>query len=195
VFSETVSKNDRLYATGAERRRNVADATAAKKRGRPKAFPDELMKLYEAGGLFLDVGSERQRQNIAYRMRAAGLLKDDPERFGWLYDLRAGQRGEKKAWKPTILSELGRIRDDEELKEVASEVCKLRPKTRDAVSMIRRYRTGKTAPVDVLGLTLRITDAIDEYVASHPDTTWRQVKEALKDAYDTVEACELRGSA
>jgi hypothetical protein len=168
----------------------VADTTTAKKRGRPKVFSDDYMRLNEAAGLFLDVKSTRGRQDIAYRLCAVHVLGDDPERFGWLCDLEGMERGEKKAWKPTILSELGRIPNDEELKEVASEICRIKPKTKDAVTMIRRYRTGKTAPTNVLDLTLKITRTIDEYSASHPDTKWQDVYTALEGARNLVEYLE-----
>jgi hypothetical protein len=57
----------------------------------------------------------------------------DSAEFAWLVDRQACQRGEK-AWKRIILSELGRIDDDDALRNVARQICALKPRTRDESS-------------------------------------------------------------
>jgi hypothetical protein len=52
--------------------------------------------------------------------------------------------GAPNAWRPSILSELGRFRNDETLRSFALALCEMRPrpKTKEAVSMLRRVRLG-----------------------------------------------------
>lgn len=51
-----------------------------------------------------------------------------------------------------------------------------------------QLKAANAEPASALELTLRIEDAIDEYIQAHPDTTWQQVKVALTDAFDSVDA-------
>jgi hypothetical protein len=50
--------------------------------------------------------------------------------------------GAPNAWRPSILSELGRFRNDETLRSFALALCEMRPrpKTKEAVSMLRHAR-------------------------------------------------------
>jgi hypothetical protein len=86
-----------------------------------------------------------------------------------------------------ILAELGRIEDDDALKAVATRVCELKPRNKDAVVMIRRWRTGKAPAGGALGLTDALIRCINDYIASHPGTTWQMVRAALENAADAVE--------
>ena len=78
-----------------------------------------------------------------------------------------------------ILTELGLLDDDEQIREAAVEICQQKLKTKDAVVIIRRWRNGKTAPCDTTALANEITQAIQNYKVRHPDTTPEQVCSAL----------------
>jgi hypothetical protein len=54
----------------------------------------------------------------------------------------AHEKGKRNSLRFEILSELGRIPDDEDLRAGASQICKPRPRTKDAITIIRFCRTG-----------------------------------------------------
>ncbi len=166
----------------------MTEAASKKKRGRPPAFAYETLGLLRSH--YPDIKTKRGLQNKAYEMRALSVLKDDPQRYGWLCDIEAMRRGDANSYKPTILTELGRIVDEEKLKTAASEICRIKPKTKDAVTMTRRYRTGKAASGSAVDLRNRITHTINDYLATHPDTSLQQVRAALADAYEAIEELE-----
>jgi hypothetical protein len=85
-------------------------------------------------------------QDYDRRVRALGLLCDDLA-FRWLCDGKAMTAGGAK-WKPAILTELGRIDDEDDLREVARQLCELKPKTKDAIAAVRRWRLGKKSGMD-----------------------------------------------
>ena len=113
-------------------------ASEKRKRGRPPIMGEDIARHIDltAGG---NVQTHRHKLNIYYQIRALSLLGEDSH-FSWLVDLPKAKAGAKNAWKPGILSELGRIWDDEGLKIVALRICELKPKTKDAITMIRRVR-------------------------------------------------------
>jgi hypothetical protein len=119
---------------------------------------------------------------MMYRQHAIEVIWDDPDqgRFEWLIDgmpERIGTGGRLK--KSTILVELGRIDDDNELIAVALKICELKPKTRDAIAMIRRYRTGASPAGDFFDLALAIERTLRDYAATHPSISLKDVKRAL----------------
>lgn len=109
-------------------------------RGRPRVIPHEL----EGPVSFIgpNVQTDRGRQNVFYRMRALDILSD-LERFKWLCDEEKIMANVPRAMKPTILTELGRFQDDDEMREVAGILCEHKPKTKRAVALIRLIRQGK----------------------------------------------------
>lgn len=114
-------------------------APEKRKRGRPRIMPASYSTFLAEW--YPDIRTERGRQDIAYRLRALDVLADD-ERFSWLADSEAMEAGSPNAWKPSILSELGRFGNDETLRSFALALCEIRPrpKTKEAVSMLRRAR-------------------------------------------------------
>ena len=116
-----------------------------------------------------EVRTERARHDFHYRTRAIQTLCYEP-RFAWLADEGKMAVGAKDAWKPSILAELGRIHDADTLRAVALRICELRPSTKDAVAMIRRFRLNREPPANYLDLVYHLAKALDEYVTVHPST-------------------------
>ena len=163
----------------------VSENTGERKRGRPKALSD--LEMATARGIPNGKCTNRHLQNVAYCMRALRELTHDP-RFAWLCNEKAMRRGERHSWCPTILTELGRIEDPETMKVAALRICELKPRTHDAVTMIRRWRLNKAKQVNVLQLTKELANTMDNYRLRHPSITWKQVRGALVNAMDVVEA-------
>jgi hypothetical protein len=150
----------------------------------PPAYEQALQQL------FPDIGSRRHLQNVACRQRALALLSEDPA-YRWLCDPEAMQAkprpSAQKSWRPTILAELGRIPGDEDLKAMAGQICQLKPKTRDAVLLIRGWRKGKESPGNARQLAAALVACINDYLKRHPSTTWSIVRAALDAAGDAVD--------
>jgi hypothetical protein len=91
----------------------VSENAPARKRGRPPVFSARDLQIAEAAA---EPGqTPRNIANVAYRLEALSVLlhAKEPERFNWLSDNERIRRGEGRAWKPTILTELGRLGDTE----------------------------------------------------------------------------------
>jgi len=152
-----------------------------RRRGRPRLLtPRERGSLRN---LFPDNTTERSLQDIDYRLRAIGLLKEQAE-FAWLYDPQRVRAGEKRCWKPLILTELGRIADDEELLTAAREVCRLKPKAHDAARIVRRFRIGREPAASTGKLASAIIKAVNAYNHSHDGLTWEMLDDAFTVALD-----------
>jgi hypothetical protein len=140
-----------------------------------RAGRGQLRLLRGAGGA--PAPRARRPRDVAAQRRALAVLRDDPEgRYSWLCDpvtqiIRVG-----------ILAELGHIEDDAALRALAARICGLKPRTREAVAMIRHWRRNATAPAGETALTREILAAIDAYLARHPGTTRREIVDALHDA-------------
>jgi hypothetical protein len=121
-------------------------------------------------------------EQLHYYSRAQALLGNGKdERFRWLIDTR-GRRVE--TFKTGILAELGRLDDDEQLIGAALAVCELRPTTRRAIEILRRYRTGKRAeplpPAEAGELGDKLVGLINAYESGHSDCTPALIREALR---------------
>lgn len=156
----------------------VADNHPNTKRGRPQRFTKASMDCFR--GLFPETKSQRGIMDMAYRIEAIRVLtKDDKDdRFHWLVDKAACIRGED-AWKPTILTELGRIEDEQVMKEIALRICELKPRNKEAVAIIRRYRSKDQGEGNCPAITNCIIGAVNAYLQRHPATTFLQLKTAL----------------
>ena len=100
----------------------------------------------------------------------------------------------QKAWRPTILAELGRIPDDQDLKAMAGRICQLKPQTKDAVLLIRRWRKGQERPGDAGSLAAALAACINDYLKRYPSTTWPTVRAALAAAGAAVEQAAARAN-
>jgi hypothetical protein len=149
--------------------------TISRNKGRPKVFDDEELAAATrmiAGGVSpTGPKSRRQMQNRLYALRAMdrlGLLEDgelrealaDRPALDWL----VSEEGARWA----ILAELGRIRDSGAFDTAVRWVLEYRPRTKEAVAEIRRFRTGKSNPPDTRELADEIVRAVDDYATRHP---------------------------
>jgi hypothetical protein len=143
------------------------------KRGRPTLISEEVRAVFNMG----NVGelSERSKQNFYHAMPACSLLHGDP-RFAWLTEVKPNGRFARIG----ILSELGRIDNDEDIIAAALVVSEERPKTKDAMVRIRRFRTGKAPAYDPDALAHELIRVLDTYVESHPGIPWEDVEAAVE---------------
>jgi len=148
-------------------------------RGRPPRFSPELMLQCEALGLFLNIHSRRGRINVMYGLRALKAVGNgkDPA-FHWLANLELMGKGKPKAWQATILQELGRIDDPDDLRTVAARICELQPRVKDAVQMIRKWRIGRSAPFTQGQLATALVATLNDFLRAHGEMT---LDEALKE--------------
>ena len=159
-------------------------ASEKRKRGRPPVFDPAYRAAI--GNLFNEVKTHRGKTDCLYRQRAFNLLSKDA-RFAWVADGAKARSGSPDAWKPSILVELGRIPNDEDLKAVALRICELKPKTKDAVSMIRRARLGREKEGNYLKLFAQLEAALNVYLSGHPSTPADWPVKALRDLADCIE--------
>jgi hypothetical protein len=116
-------------------------ASEKRKRGRPRLIPASMLGVVDFA---TSCRTARGKQDVYYRLRAIHVLAGD-ERFSWLADSRAMEDGSPNAWKPSILSELGRFQSDATLRAFALALCEIRPRptSKAAVSMLRRARLAR----------------------------------------------------
>lgn len=129
--------------------------------------------------LYPEVKSARGLQEKERQTRAVLLVMDRPD-FRWLFDPQAGTS------RNTILAELGRIEDDRLLLEMAGEICRRKPTSREAVAAIRRFRGARNEPSS-RKLMIKLIKSVDAYLKRHPTTTWEQVRLAVYQAAQVVE--------
>jgi hypothetical protein len=105
------------------------------KRGRPRVFPEVAMRVMRDGEEWTD----RTCQNGIYRGHAYNVLKARADEFPWLL-ARDGRL------RRTVLTELGRLRDDDLILEAADAVEALAFREQgqltvvDAVAVLRELR-------------------------------------------------------
>jgi hypothetical protein len=137
-----------------------------KKRGRPWVYDHHRIRDH-LRARFPEVQSTRHHDNLVWRQRAIAFLKDDLE-FQWLCDFKAIAAGAgRRFWKPGILVELWRIQDIEDMKRVARIIVAKKPKTKEAVAMIRQWRLGEKSEGDALTLMSALAKCLDSYVSTH----------------------------
>lgn len=108
------------------------------KRGRPSIFDPDKKRILEE--LFPKTRTTRGLQNNFYMGRVLYLIKGD-EKFQWLFDR------EKSIVRQTILAELGRVKEVEDLLIMARRICELKPTSRDGVRLIRNWRLQKKGKI------------------------------------------------
>ena len=162
----------------AKKTRSISEPTSKKARpqGRPRAMSPETEAMLRH--FHPDVRTKRGIQDVYFRSQTMLALKDHPG-FEWLMDWDALMRGDEDAWKPSILTELGRLANPETMRYVAGVLCERQPETPQALAFLRRLRGVAEKPGDAAELAKVIGAAIDRYRRSHPGTTFDQVAEAL----------------
>lgn len=152
-----------------------------KKRGRPRLWHPEYEKFIRRGRQFCDTRTLHNEDYEAHAVKVLGLSPDNPPDFpfSWLGDnsrLEIGKSG-RRAYRKTILAQLGRFKNKTKLIKAATEICRLKPKTQDAIKMIRGWRLGRVP--SPLSLESILRKAIDDYRKQHPDVTDAEIYETL----------------
>jgi hypothetical protein len=137
-----------------------------------------------------EVATDRGLANIAYQQRALSLLYRDP-RFVWLGMDEAAVMAGKMKMRRTILQQLGRIGDEDELRFVAGELCRLKPTTSKAIAMIREYR-GVQHNGKALDLANILVGTVNRYLDSHRGMAWDEVRDALRTAAGQIDQAEAK---
>lgn len=159
------------------------------RRGRPSVFSREeydLVSCYSP-----EVRTRRGRQNRLYMHRAMGALGDgEDDRFHWLHPPREAVMKRGARLRKRILSELGRIDDDDDLREMALVICEQKPTAKKAVAWIRRFRGASKKSAPGLDLTRRLIHCINDYCETHPETTRQQIETVLENVARCLEPDE-----
>jgi hypothetical protein len=141
---------------------------------------DEFRAKVERLNLAQDIKTERGLLNMAYRLRAHAVLYRVPG-CSWLCDAEKLRAGEKAAWQPTILIELGKIRDTEAMIEIALHICDIKPKSKQGALMVKQARLGKP-PGDRVYLANELIDTINNY-SNRYEMSPDDILDALQTAY------------
>ena len=150
----------------------ASENTGKRGRGRPPIMDAAAVAQIEK--FFPHIKTRRGKQDMDYRALAAFALKDDP-RFIWVM----GEKGTNG--KPAILSELGRCFLPDTMRTVALKICELKPKTtKDAVALIRSWRTGKQPERKPFDLGNHIISTINEYKSRHSEMPWSDIENVLR---------------
>ena len=137
--------------------------TVSKKRGRPAKY--SAVMLQQMSNL-ADGQSRRCHQNWLNMGSAVDALGPDGD-FAWISPARAEVMAGTANMRITILQHLGRLCDEDLIRETARVICDQKMKTRAAIDYIRRVRNEPDRPVSVLDLTHRLAVTIDRYTATH----------------------------
>jgi hypothetical protein len=161
-----------------------SDNPGKRGRGRPRLFdcPENAAALR----MFPDVKTRRGQMNKLYFLRALQVLDYAPD-YAWLCPSQAEVRA-GVCMRVTIMAELGRIEDDDTLRAVAADLCEAKPTARQAVVMVRRFRTGRGCPGDALTLADVLIGCLNDYVNRHAGMTRQMVRGALATVAEMVEA-------
>ncbi len=105
------------------------------KRGRPRLMEPESEKMQRS--IFGPEQTHRSFHNFHYCVRALGTLrpKETPARWSWLF----GAKGDNFRLRQTTVAQLGRTRNPEAMAVFADRLCQLKPRTADAVKMLRGW--------------------------------------------------------
>ncbi len=156
----------------------ITEAASKKKRGRPRVIDDAPLQII--ADHTPNIKTHRGRQELVYAFRAVTDLAKD-KRFDWLTD------EEHPIKKKGILSELGRIENEEDLKAVALQICELKPNVKEGAAMVRRWRTGKAPKADCRGLRSHMLKSVNAYLYAHPDTPIDMLVRVLHELAETVQ--------
>jgi hypothetical protein len=146
--------------------------------------------LAECDGGPLGPRSERGRQDHRLAIWAIAVLRRAWEPgFSWLWRLppcSADECPDVRGARWSVLAELGRLRDDELIRERACELASwpLETTARQAVAALRAARTGRQGSgAALLG---RITRQVASYLLEHPDLERVEAVAAVIAAHDLV---------
>lgn len=166
---------------------DFSEIAPKRKRGRPGIFD----AVESAGPTFRNLYQDdhgRTLTNRLYQVRALRRLMDNPD-FAWLLetDVVGGWR------RGSLLIELGRFPDDESAELAARRMCERKPKVRDGIVILRRWRlqcAGKAPALSgdpqLLGSDLLRT--VNDFIVRYPETSSADILAALGAVTDDVKA-------
>lgn len=161
---------------------NLISATVAKnKQGRPRRFSEESVRIIKS--LFPELKSKRGVDDALWRTYAMQVIGGTE--YKWLFD-KVGCEAGLNTWKPVLLAELGRIDNAGDIRKCAAELCELKPKTRDGVLMIRRWRLSKDGVGTAKDLAQAMLSAYNDYLMRYPATTKNNIGAALDLLADSI---------
>ncbi|MHB1045782.1 MAG: hypothetical protein ACYC4P_07180 [Thermoanaerobaculia bacterium] len=164
-------------------RRPLSEESSEKPRGRGR--PRLLTPTDEAFHRSLAPGrSSRTYQEHFFLGRAVAVLGIENDGLAEPYQWLLG--------KGTILSELGRIEDDDFLRFVASEICRSQPTAREARERIRWVRTRRFTNGSTEGLAGALRTALNRYLAGHRNVRLESAEDALARILDEVREARSR---
>lgn len=152
---------------------NPISEAASKNRGRPRLLDSHYEKTWSQ--LWGPDLSRKTIQERYYAMRAVntlGGMDGRTERYPRLFPTA-------EAFQWTLLAELGRLEDDETLREFARQFCETSLSVKGAVARIRAYRTGKGPTPDLTRLAGLLAGVVDQYRSS-TGCTWQLVLSAVE---------------
>ena len=121
--------------------------------------------------LFTAGKSRRQQQNALYAFKTMQVIKKDVDGFSadstyaWLIC------DEPKIQKISILAELGRLDDPEDVLECARSICEQKLSVKMAVALIRKGRGKQRAGNLQDKLYMALACCLRDFLAVHPDLT------------------------
>lgn len=158
-----------------------------KKRGRPSTVDYSYVRA-----IFPGIAATRRGQaNLSYQQRAIAHLSEMNEesvQLRWLFggtcdEIMGGKSGKMRR---TILQELGRIDDIDDLVETALEICKLKPNARHARALIRSQRGVHKESGNSDDLAAVLVKAMNGYLYDHPNTATDVIRDALATVYSMI---------
>lgn len=174
---EVVSDNPPIAADRAISE-TASENPPKRKRGRPRTFTAAAESFHR--GLWCGIKTGRGLANKMYQSRALQIL-GYAEPFHWLTSTEQEIGKGEGLMRFTLLSELGRIESSQDMQAAALELCRLKPRTKEGVAMIRGWR-GKRRRVGAIDLTKAIIRMVNSYLDAHPEITLAMVLAALENA-------------
>lgn len=142
-----------------------------RRRGRPRVTP----AFFDENAPMLFGFKSRRTEVKRYRgLEVMTLLNeqaDGAKRFAYI-------TGPDTRWE--ILAELGQFTSTAKILEAATTICELELKVKDAVAILRWWRTEKASPGDPVALGREIERLIRNYKLRHPATSNEQIHDALE---------------
>lgn len=149
---------------------------------RPTVFAGDTLAKVRL--IFPELKTARSRTDRAYALEAWRYL-GDLERFDWLLGNSTGQP------RFTILTELGRqllarTITPEEMPALGDEICRIKPRARDVVALLKSNRTEAPA-LDLESLAETVSETIRaQFRKSAADLTPENVGELLQQIADKL---------
>ena len=161
-------------------------ASDSSRRDRPPLAPQSLKHVVTS----IERTRSRHTALGRYYMQRALLILFEPSDAGAEWVPREPEFGyflapDARRLPVTVLTELGRIPDDETLRDVARRVALERPSTQKAAALARRLRADEPGPRP-RRLEERLLAAIDEHWGRYPATPAADILAALSTAADVI---------